>query len=598
MSTSTTYTIAFKNKSGVTTKFEECELQFTVTDRPPDVTCEFTTASDSYTAGSPVTLPLAVTGCDAGDCKYKLDDGSYENSIGSFSAPSEAGSYAHSVTVQRGSETEVSCVGTYTVNVPLGGSCGATTVSGTLHPGDQVQPPTPTISGCNSKCNYDVTKSDNNSAYGDGTQTGYNGTSAPATFTAGNDVATDGTATQYNLVISHQNSGVTPVTCPFSVTYASASSGIVCDAVTSGAYPGASLTFPITIDPHILPTDNVSVAVYLDNESNPFFSNSCNYYSCGHTISGTLPEDLNAHTYTLKIAGVTRCSEIPITMSNPVGCLVDKSIIDIDQSFDFTTTYAGDGCWNFSITAEGGSGHGLPSSISDCQSTYTITPTAVGTYTYTYSVTNGNAGKGTCSKSVEVKQVVPTFDCATGLKATIDQSDNVTIKLADVKHCEEGGEYCKYSITGTDIIEQTGSSISDGLVKSLTAFTDNGSSGTSKQYTVKLQNSAGWSGTKTCSVEFTSASVPVCHPPTGCSEPVVTSGTLAFDGRCYFATYISNINAAWDAYFKVNDYGWMSNYTAGSTFTNKIDGGFYIQTPVGNYYGGPSDVTLGKPTCE
>ena len=32
-------------------------------------------------------------------------------------------------------------------------------------------PPTPTISGCNSKCNYDVKKSDNSSAYGDGTQT-------------------------------------------------------------------------------------------------------------------------------------------------------------------------------------------------------------------------------------------------------------------------------------------------------------------------------------------------------------------------------------------------------------------------------------------
>ena len=236
LSTGTTYTIAFRNKSGATTKFEECELQFTVTDRPPDVTCEFATASGSHAAGSSVTLSPTVTGCDAGDCKYKLDNGSYENSIGSFNAPTEAGSYEHTVSVQRGTEDPVSC-GTYTVNVPLGGKCGANAVSGTVTPGGNITPPTPAITNCNGACRYSVTGPSGSSISG-GTGYNYSGNGSILSFTDGAS-GLDGDV-KYTLNVWHgEADGFAQALandfgkeCKFTVTYATATpepEGCHCD---------------------------------------------------------------------------------------------------------------------------------------------------------------------------------------------------------------------------------------------------------------------------------------------------------------------------------------------------------------------------------
>ena len=403
LSTGTTYTIAFRNKSGATTKFEECELQFTVTDRPPDVTCEFATASGSHAAGSSVTLSPTVTGCDAEDCKYKLDNGSPENSIGSFNAPTEAGSYEHTVTVQRGTEDPVSC-GTYTVNVPLGGECGTTPVSGTLHPGDQVQPPTPTISGCNSKCNYDVKKSDNSSAYGDGTQTGYNGTSAPATFTAGNDVATDGTPTQYNLVISHQNSGVASKTCPFSVTYTAGSSGGVsatCNITDNNGgtslYEGQKIQMRLSNISGI--NGNVNMTWTLNGSTKTI---ECNTGGCWNNEIDAPAAGPYSYSLTYNGNPVSGCSGTA-TINPVLDCSVSPASLAQYSSYTFTAT-RNVNCYNCSFTHD--SGTETIVQFPDGQNTLTRTRDAAvaGPKTLGLSCSCNNGYTGSCSVPVTITE--------------------------------------------------------------------------------------------------------------------------------------------------------------------------------------------------
>ena len=207
-------------------------------------------------------------------------------------------------------------------------------------------------------------------------------------------------------------------------------------------------------------------------------------------------------TYSIEYGGGNVCSHT-ITVADPVGCYVNKSSIGIGESFIFNTTYPAN-CYNSSLTATGGSGHGIPSSLTDCQSSYTIKPTDVGTYTYKYSVTNGAYGTGSCSTKVTVNRVPPTFDCKTGLKANIGESNNVTIGLQNVTGCDEGGNYCYYGITGTGGINESDDSYTSG---NLPAFTDGSVTvdGTIKKYAVRLTNSKG-DYVDSCSVEFTASS--------------------------------------------------------------------------------------------
>lgn len=178
-------------------KFNECEQTFTVTETPPDVTCEFTVTSGKHDGGSYVTLAPAVTGC-SDDCKYSINGGEYGTNL-SITAPAYVGPHEYSVSVQRGTESAVPC-GTYTVNVPLVGSCGANAVSGTVPPGGNITPPTPAITNCNGECRYSVT-GPSGSSISNGSGYNYNGGAISTPFTDGAS-GLDGPV-QYTLNVWH-----------------------------------------------------------------------------------------------------------------------------------------------------------------------------------------------------------------------------------------------------------------------------------------------------------------------------------------------------------------------------------------------------------
>ena len=215
-------------------KFNECEQTFTVTETPPDVTCKFTVTSGKHDGGSDVILAPAVTGC-SGDCKYSINGGEYETNL-SITAPAYVGPHEYSVSVQRGTESAVPC-GTYTVNVPLAGSCGATTVSGTVTPGGNITPPTPAITNCNGECRYSVT-GPSGSSISNGSGYNYGGGAISTPFTDGAS-GLDGPV-QYILNVWHGDAdGFAQALangfgekCEFTVTYETATpepEGCHCD---------------------------------------------------------------------------------------------------------------------------------------------------------------------------------------------------------------------------------------------------------------------------------------------------------------------------------------------------------------------------------
>ena len=207
------------------------------------------------------------------------------------------------------------------------------------------------------------------------------------------------------------------------------------------------------------------------------------------------------YTYSVAYNDEVVCSHT-ITVAEPVGCSVNSTTIGLGGNFTFTTTYPGNCYWS-TFTADPNDGSGL-SSPSACQSSYSVTPTAVGTYTYTYGVTSGEYGTDSCSQTVTVERVAPTFACPSSARATIGASNNVSLSLGDVTGCDEGGNYCYYSITGADNISVSGTGYASGVVAS---FTDANvtTDGAEKSYTVRLTNSVGYVE-HDCSVDFVEGS--------------------------------------------------------------------------------------------
>ncbi|MBP5247422.1 MAG: hypothetical protein J6Z31_06135, partial [Fibrobacter sp.] len=230
----------------------------------------------------------------------------------------------------------------------------------------------------------------------------------------------------------------------------------------------------------------------LDDATISSYTNASNLASLGKLSEGS-------YTFHVMYNNAVICSH-SITVVNPVGCSVSASNIGLGESVTISTTYSGN-CWGSSFTASPSEGSGV-SNPGTCQSSYTVTPTVAGTYTYKYAVTNGSDGVDSCSQTVTVERVAPTFTCPSNAKASIGASDNVALNLSGVSGCDEGGNYCYYSISGTDITA-SGNSYTGGT---LPAFTDgNVTSAESKTYTVRLTNSVGYVE-HDCSVEFVEGS--------------------------------------------------------------------------------------------
>jgi hypothetical protein len=164
--------------------------------------------------------------------------------------------------------------------------------------------------------------------------------------------------------------------------------------------------------------------------------------------------------------------------------------------------------------------------------------------------------------------------------------------LQNVTGCDEGGDYCHYRISGwgSTATEQTG--YTGGDFPALTVpETTKPNDGDTAKYVVELANSAGWSDSKTCVVEFKKSSGGGCSCTDYCTQSqcdnLRISGSLKFDGNCYFVTSISYMNG--DTYtINGSSYGGYKN----SGFPTTVDGGYYI-TSTGRNDG--CSVTLGEP---
>ena len=194
----------------------------------------------------------------------------------------------------------------------------------------------------------------------------------------------------------------------------------------------------------------------------------------------------------------------------PLSCSVTTNTVDYGGKFKFTGKTATSSCHNCKLYRGNNEYQYIDNQNNIENYEITFNWSVPKTFTYECQCDNMASSANKCSQTVASQVNPPTFDCKTGLKATIDESNNVVIGLQNVVGCHEGSPWCHYSITGTSITEKTGIGVSNGTVN-LGAFTDNGTDGSSKTYSVTLENSAGVSASKNCSVEFTagSSAIPV-----------------------------------------------------------------------------------------
>ena len=165
-----------------------------------------------------------------------------------------------------------------------------------------------------------------------------------------------------------------------------------------------------------------------------------------HFDLGTL--SAGTYVYKLKIGTHEICS-VTAVVQDALTCSTNKTTVGPGESFTLTTAYAGN-CWNSSLSGSPSAGNGIPS-VSDCQSSYTITPSNEGTYEYTYSVTNGSNGAISCKKSVTVADIAPSITCPADKE--VQTNSTVSVTPQNLIGCGVG---CSYTIEGTSATAASG----------------------------------------------------------------------------------------------------------------------------------------------
>jgi len=525
LQTSTTYSFTITAESD--NESVSCEASTTLS--PTSLTCYLSAQTAVAGSGSVPALNYAFSNCPSDGCDYTVSltgpssadlgdgKGTFTNGsavsswypsdlTNSGTSPLAAGEYTYTLTPTTPSNLS-GCTYSFTVtesNAPTVTSCSVTD-AGVF---------TATVSNTSS-VTYDyslvVTDAQSNvisgkTTSGSSNTTSFSGTITPPT-TAGSYIYTL-TAT-YGDESSYCNQTLTVESSSSSSATTESSSSAAVPTVTCGvstynyAISGGD-TFYDTQTLYFMAqnttneSDTYTVTVYngstsLGTATLNNYSNWSNLVSIGYLSAGN-------YTYSVAYNDEVVCSHT-ITVAEPVGCSVSSTTIGLGEGFTFTTTYPGS-CYGSTFTADPSDGSGI-SSPTACQSSYSVTPTVVGTYTYTYGVTNGSYGTDSCSQTVTVERVAPTFTCPSSAKASIGASNNVSLSLSDVTGCDEGGNYCYYSIVGTNINE-SGNSYTGS---SLPSFTDgNVTSASTKTYTIRLTNSVGYVE-HDCDVEFVEGSV-------------------------------------------------------------------------------------------
>lgn len=210
-------------------------------------------------------------------------------------------------------------------------------------------------------------------------------------------------------------------------------------------YPGQNTGSLVTLQHYSHVVSQVPLTIKIGSDTKA--TNTCDQYNCPNGgMSFNAPSSISGSPYTYKlfVDGKEKCSGT-ITVNDVLSCSATPTNVTLGNSFVFTTTYASSECWNSSLTSNS-DGNGLPSNITQCQSSYTITPATIGTKTYTYSVTNGRIGTGSCSVEVNVAEEAPviTAGCPTSA-ISIEKGSSMTLPLTVTGCTSPAG--CNYAVT-------------------------------------------------------------------------------------------------------------------------------------------------------
>ena len=393
--------------------------------------------------------------------------------------------------------------------------------------------------------------------------------------------------------------------CTASLTVQTLSNVLSASCPDITTFPLKSTPWGITMSGYGSLTKTVSRTASVNGTST---SKNCTKDNCGDMDAINAPAAVGEYTYTLTADGTSLCGSDTrkYTVQNPLVCKVNDTAITNGQeiemeegeSFTFKAEWAtGVGSGNpAECTIEGSNAN----KSNDCynspsvfNSNVSISPTGTGDKAYTYSAKldrfNGNiAGPFTCNWKMKVKKKRPTFECPTNLRATIGETNNVSITPQNVTGCDEGGNYCYYKIEGRGApgTESTGYTNTTGALPSFTNSSTT-TSGDTAIYVVSLRNSSGTTP-HNCSVTFAAASSCECTC-SDCSTIVVGENVGVEGGSnsviCAFGAFIKAVNANNQAYPEINGED-VSSYCDGvggcsSTYSSieKKDGGYYMEIP-------------------
>ena len=264
-------------------------------------------------------------------------------------------------------------------------------------------------------------------------------------------------------------------------------------------------------------------------------SSTCRVSGSCDNLQFSVPSTVGTYTCTLKNSTMTLCTP-SLEVKAPLSCSVTTNTVDYGGKFKFTGKKATSSCHNCKLYRGNNEYQYIDNQNNIENYEITFNWSVPKTFTYECQCDNMASSANKCSQTVASQVNPPTFDCKTGLKATIDESNNVVIGLQNVVGCHEGSPWCHYSITGTGISEKTGTGISNGTVN-LGAFTDNGTDGSTKNYSVTLENSAGVGEAQTCSVEFTAGSSNRVIDSDVMTFTVTNGETFCFENHNRPATY-------------------------------------------------------------
>ncbi len=373
-------------------------------------------------------------------------------------------------------------------------------------------------------CDYDIyfdgSLLSGNSACTDGSCSGScsnTGCNSLAKTKEGNaeECTTDGGCSHtYEVRSSNDDKPFTPCEVSFKVAKKVSTEVTATCSVGGSLYQGQQLTLNVSNITNVPNLNNNVQMVWTFNGSSKTID--CGSSNCwNNTITAPAP---GTYSYSLSYNGnpVEGCSGT-VEIGSILTCSVSPTTVDKDGTYAFTAN-AAVGCSNCSFTDATGAVENNLSLQAGGSLTRNKTASSTGSKTLSFACNSCNNNVSTsCSASLTVNAVAPSFSCPTNQTETV--STSVSITPQNLTGCEDG---CSYTISGTSI---TGNGYTGGA---LPGFVGPSSAGT-VSYTVSLTNTAG-TASHNCSITYNAATPVICHCAdycgSGCEDNIVTGNVF------------------------------------------------------------------------